>query len=229
MRKAILYMVLCIVLVAVLSSFVSAIGISPAKSAVELNHDTPIGEGRIRVLNNEHKEMRVLIEPHGHLSEYITFSRTDFVMGPEQAEDYVEYSINMSDVSLADMRTTKIKIYVIEIPTAISFSGSGMSTGTAAIHKLTVSFPYESPIPKEKVEEQKPVGNDYEEGSADLDYVPLEDNEKIVEKKEESVAEPEKPKNMLVYIVITLIALNLLWVIFLFRKKDGKPKNRGEK
>ncbi len=222
MRKLILYMVAVIILVNIASS----IGISPAKSTFDLDYDHNIGEAKIRVLNNEHKEMRVLIQAQGHLAEYVKFSKTDFLIGPEQSEDYVEYSVNMSDVPLADMRSTKISIYVIEMPAELSFSGSGASTGTAAIHKLIVSFPFESPAVKEKVAGQTPVSTS--EGSSaessDSGYVPLKDQEVPIEQSETSELNPKKSVNTFVYIVIALIALNLLWLVVLFRKKTGKKK-----
>jgi hypothetical protein len=201
-----------------------AIGISPAKNELNLDLDNPVGEGTMRVLNNERKDMRVLIEVQGELKDYLQFDKKDFIVYSDAAEDAVHYTFDISKVPLNIRRSMKLRVYVIDMPISVSLSGSGASASTAVIYKLVINIPESisaKPVQQPVQEVSQGPSPDGTASGSSPDYVPLESSLLYEEPNISGQAFEQKTgSNMaFIYIVIALAAINLIWVLYLFRKK----------
>jgi hypothetical protein len=208
----------------ILIQLVSAIGISPAKKVFDLDLENDYSVGKIRVINNEQKEMRVVIKVQGNYADYLQFTTKDFIMQASEREQTIEYSLNISSVPPKKLRSGKMSIYVVEIPIAVSLSGSSASASTAAIQKLIINIPEEISAEEEISEVQQASAADTSSGSgssaqAGPEYVALEDPDVSLEEAELKKPETKRTKYTIVYIVIILMALNLIWIVYMLRKK----------
>ena len=129
-----------IVGIMIFNSNVDAIGVSPARKTIDFSPGYK-ETVTFNVLNNEHKDMKVIIYVEGDLNESIKLSETLLEFKANENNKEVNYEITLP-TKLTEPGTHENKIVVREIPDKQAGEGALVSASAAVIHQLQVLVPY---------------------------------------------------------------------------------------
>ena len=133
--------ILALALLLLISSQVSAIGISPGR--VTVNFETGMQkEIEFKIINNEHKTMRVLFSATGELAGYITLKTPSAIVDFSAADDEktFTYSIALPEKLLAGEH--EVKIAAAELPPEGAEQGVYIGATIVVTSQLLVKVPY---------------------------------------------------------------------------------------
>lgn len=129
-----------------LSGKVLAIGITPGRATFDFE---PGKEGSVdfKIINNEHKDMKVLFYVEGELNDSITLYQKIIVMGAGENEKSFKYSFKMPQF-LEEPGIHEARIIAMEIPKDAIEQGTYVGSAVAVAMQFYVRVPY----PKKYIE-----------------------------------------------------------------------------
>jgi len=118
-----------------------ALGIAPSRKVVD--YTTEPMKLTARIINNELKDMKVLLYPEGDYASAITLDQTEFLIKSSESEKEFTYTLTMPPD--LDPGTKNLSIVVIEVPMSMNVNDNGaaniISTVSVA-HQIWVNVPY---------------------------------------------------------------------------------------
>lgn len=131
---------LLLVLAMLLINVVHALGVAPSREVI--NYDTEEHTINARIVNNQNKDMTVVIYPQGDLASYITLEKNTFKIKSTEGEVPFSYKVKLP--SNLQPGTQNIDIAVIElIDEDTSKQEKAMiSSSIVVIHQLKINVPY---------------------------------------------------------------------------------------
>jgi hypothetical protein len=113
MNKKII-MKLCILFLLVILSFnlVSALGVAPARRS--FNFEDGSGSGKITIMNNQHKDVRLAIYAQGDFQDNIKLSKTIVKFSADESSKTISYTLTMPQSP--NPGTLKSNIIILELP-----------------------------------------------------------------------------------------------------------------
>ncbi len=111
-QRIFILLVMLVFLFLFTSISVHALGISPARRVFKIEQGD--SSGSIKILNDENKDIRLLIYAKGENSENIIFDETVISISKDESSKVINYELNMPDSSKAG--TLKTDIVVLELP-----------------------------------------------------------------------------------------------------------------
>jgi len=116
---------------------VLALGIRPVKTQIQFQ---PEYNGAVKVVNNDHTYLQVVIYAEGELEEYIKISETELVLEPDEEFKSIGFKIDITDELPPGLRTGRI--IVEEKISSVTIAGSYVSGSLKMAHKIEVQVPY---------------------------------------------------------------------------------------
>lgn len=132
-------MLLMIIMVA--ASTVNALGIAPSRKVID--YDTESHTYTARIMNNELKDMKVLLYAQGELGEYVTLPQSTYYIKSIEPEKEFSYTIKLP--SGLSPGTKNLSIVIIEVPLNLDVpeNSQTMIISTVSVtHQLRVNVPY---------------------------------------------------------------------------------------
>lgn len=121
-------------------SNVSALGIAPARKIV--NFEPGFEEKvNLRILNNEHKDMKVVLYAEGELANIISLSDVELVFSAGEEEKTVSYTYKLPD-KIEKPGEHVVDIVAREIPVKEASSGTSIGASIAVASQLRINVPY---------------------------------------------------------------------------------------
>ncbi len=159
-------LVLYIIIMILVASSVFALGVAPARKILtfEENKKETV---EIRIVNNEHKDMVLLVYPKGELADYVKIKESIIRINASQADKSITYEINMPS-KFDEPGTLKTDIIIMELPENFADkakaivvkdsstiydieSGVSISASAAVASQLYVNVPYPGKYAKAKL------------------------------------------------------------------------------
>jgi hypothetical protein len=138
--KLILLVAVNIIFVIMLSSQVLALGVSPGR--VTLNFEPYLHkEIELKVINNEHKDMRVMLGVIGELSDYVTLNTKSIDFSSSETEKTFTYIVNLPE-KIATPGGHEAKIAVAELPPEGLEEGVYIGATIVVTSQLLIKVPY---------------------------------------------------------------------------------------
>lgn len=129
MKKAI-YLMLAIILVA----NAMAIGIAPG--SLETAGDST---ETFFIVNNEHRDMRVLVYAEGGMADNVLVPN---IIEVKAGEETKKFTVKIDDISAEDPGSHEVKLIAVELPSDDESSGTVISTRQAVASKIELQVPY---------------------------------------------------------------------------------------
>lgn len=140
-RNAFTIMLMLIILGVLSSAFVSGLGVAPSREI--LSYDTQEHSYTVRAVNNEHKDMTVLIYAQGELAQYATVSEKQLDISSYEGEKSFSYAIKLPEN--LEPGTRNLSIVIIEVPPHTDIPDTQASTIVSTVsvkYQLRVNVPY---------------------------------------------------------------------------------------
>ncbi len=138
-NKKIILLIIFVIITSLISMNVFAIGVSPGRTTIDftsgLSREIPI-----KIVNNEKKDMRVVIFTKGDLANYVKLDVEDLVFSKEDTEKSFNYKINLPQTLEPGLRETEITIR--EVPMEDKLGESTISALVAVVSQLNINVPY---------------------------------------------------------------------------------------
>ena len=160
LKKSLNRFVFLILLITLLLPAVSSLGITPGRTSLDYKPDIE-QEVTFSVLNNENKNLKVLLTAQGELSEYITLYNSTVSFLPSEESKQFIYKIKVPASLGAEPGLHTAEIVVLEIPEP---TGTGTYVG-ATVAVVSQAFVY-VPCPGKCIETGLDVLNAEQNGTA---------------------------------------------------------------
>jgi hypothetical protein len=124
----------------ILSSInVHALGVGPSKTIVSLQDANK--EYSVSIINNEHKDLNLVIMPQGEYAKYVSILQPYLSMNANDQEKEFKYSLDVpSDMPPGE---SKIILLVTELPNKESAeSGTNIQSLLSVEHQIIINVPY---------------------------------------------------------------------------------------
>jgi len=119
---------------------VSAIGIAPARKIIDFEPGLEV-ENSVKVMNNEHKNMKVVMYAEGELAEFVSFSESEFSFQSGEDEKSIKYTVNLpQEIKIPGEH--KIDIVAREVPAKDAVDGVSVGVSLAVVSQLVINVPY---------------------------------------------------------------------------------------
>ncbi|RJQ17202.1 hypothetical protein C4573_04075 [Candidatus Woesearchaeota archaeon] len=157
MKKKWMMAIFIVVAMAVMIDQVAALGVAPSRDLIDFSPGQKTLTARI--INNDHKDMRIALYPKGDLEQYVQIDNPIITVKADESEKSFTYTINLPDK--LEPGTQKVGIILVELPetfvesddnllvsdeNAILFANKKkdalISATTAVIYQLGVRVPY---------------------------------------------------------------------------------------
>ncbi len=139
-RLGITLLLLCTLLY-IVAAPATALGIAPSRELMTFDGQPHTISARI--INNEHKDMNVVIYAQGDLAEYVKLSESAVMIPNTEYEHPFTYTVTLPQNLTPG--TKDINIMVMEVPTGMNVPESAqnmMISTITVIHQLKVTVPY---------------------------------------------------------------------------------------
>ena len=122
------------------ASPVHALGVAPSREVVQYTTDEQTVN--VRIINNEHKDMRVAVYTRGDLADYITAKKNTFDI--KNTDDEVAFSYSVKLPTNLNPGPQKADIVIVEMPKDdTSENDQTMILSSVVVdHELVVNVPY---------------------------------------------------------------------------------------
>lgn len=133
-----------LVIILTISSEVSevyALGMAPSRKMYDYSDSTISGSAR--VLNNDNRDMKILLYAQGEYSDYITLDQSSLIIKAGESEKVFTYSFKLP--SNINPGTIKINIVGIEVPQDMEIAESMQTTIVSTLsvaHQVWINVPY---------------------------------------------------------------------------------------
>ncbi|MFA5797795.1 MAG: hypothetical protein WC916_07235 [Candidatus Woesearchaeota archaeon] len=118
---------------------IHALGIAPSREI--LQYDTNPHTYTVRIINNEYREMHLLLYAQGELAPYINLPETTLYIGANEGEKAFTYTITLPQSIEPGERSASI--FAIEAPESKATDTGATITSTISVaHQLKVQVPY---------------------------------------------------------------------------------------
>ena len=123
----------------IVSGNILALGVTPARKVIDfqpgVQHDVSFS-----LLNDENKEMTVVIYAEGELADRIIVSENVINFGAVEGSRDITYSFKLPDDMLPG--TSETKIVARELPKTTAHTGAQVGGTVAVVHQLQIQKPY---------------------------------------------------------------------------------------
>lgn len=125
----------------IFSQGAQGIGVTPGRKTIEFEPNFE-GEFSFRVLNNEHKDMKVLLYvEEGELSDTVTLYNALVDFSAEEDSKSFNYRVELPE-SIEKPGIHDVKIAIRELPKDVEEPGTFVGATTAVIHQVRIKVPY---------------------------------------------------------------------------------------
>ena len=132
---------LCVMILLIIIPLVTAVGVVPAKTDFDF---TPNGEHAftINIINNEHKDMAVLVYTEGPFGELLNLKPSRITLSSAESAKMLEFRLSLP-AHLEKPGTQEIPIIIKEVPYEPEQEENTMVSATVEIvHKVNIKIPY---------------------------------------------------------------------------------------
>ena len=136
MNKSFIFVVISLLC---LSSFVTALGMSPGRNTLSFSPGMS-GQGAFNIVNSEGKDMLVSINVQGDLASYIKINARRVNIKADTEKELYTYSYDFPDSLPPGLNTAEI--IVTEIPDQATGSETYVGATVAVAHQVYVNVPY---------------------------------------------------------------------------------------
>lgn len=117
-----------------------ALGIAPARKIVD--YQPGLQETvQVRILNNEHKDMDVVLYAEGDFASIITLSQAELEFTASEEEKTISYTYRLPDSAL-EPGPHEVDIIAREIPVKAAVQGTSIGVSIAVVTQLIINVPY---------------------------------------------------------------------------------------
>ena len=151
MNKHIVKFVMVFIVLISLSSLVSALGIGPTKKMINFEPNME-QEVILRIINNEHKDFKVVVYARGELSKYLSIK--DSLINVDSEHEFIEfrYDVKLPDkFEKAGVHEAEIVIMEFEEEFATEKENVAVTSVAAVVSRLQVRVPYPGKYAESKV------------------------------------------------------------------------------
>ncbi|MFH1376407.1 MAG: hypothetical protein ABIH25_02115 [Candidatus Woesearchaeota archaeon] len=134
---------LCIVLLVfaiLLIQNVFALGIAPARKVVYFEPGLEESVG-IKIVNNDQKDMKVVLYAEGELANLVSLSTTELIFSSSEDQKEVSYKYKLPQ-NIEKPGEHTIEIVAREIPIKQALDGTSVSASIAVVSQLKINVPY---------------------------------------------------------------------------------------
>ena len=118
-----------------------ALGVTPARTTIYFEPGLH-NEVTLRILNNQNKDMDVIISKNGELSRYVTLAAEVISFTPEEKEKFFTYEVDLPK-SIEKPGEHDVEILMVEVPASITQKDMTMVGGRpSVISQLRIKVPY---------------------------------------------------------------------------------------
>ena len=130
-----------LVTIVLISHSALALGITPAKKFLDFepNLKTTIS---FNIVNNEHKDLKLLIRPRGEFSEYVTLKESIVLINPDEDSKDFSFGITLPE-KIEKPGSHKLEIVITEFSPELEAEDTTIITASASVvYSLIVRVPY---------------------------------------------------------------------------------------
>ena len=117
---------------------VHALGVAPSREVI--NYDTDEHTLTARIINNEHKDMNILLYPQGDLAKYVLLEQNSFSIKSTDAEVSFTYKVKLPEN--LEPGTKDITIAVMEFAEEDAANPEMIASSIIVLHQLRINVPY---------------------------------------------------------------------------------------
>lgn len=135
------FIILALSIIILSSIDVHALGIAPSRKIVDYSSDTQ--RMTVRVLNNENRDMNLVIYAQGELAEYVTVEKTTLFISSSESEKEFSYTYRLPNNLTPGQHN--INIIAMEIPDKVNVAEESQTTILSTLsvaHQLRINVPY---------------------------------------------------------------------------------------
>jgi len=141
MKNISLYIVIAMLLFVLVTQSVNALGVAPSRKVID--YSTEPQTLTARIINNDNKDMKVMLYPQGELADYVKLAQNTFTLKASEAEK--EFSYNLQLPANLEPGTKNLSIIIIEVPLDIKLPENSQTTIISTVsvaHQLRINVPY---------------------------------------------------------------------------------------
>jgi hypothetical protein len=129
-----------LIIIILFSNNISALGVAPARKIVDFDPGFE-GEGELKIVNSEAKNMKVLIYAKGDLGDnlYLEVGELEFL--PNEEYKMVKYSFKLPD-KYDEPGKHQTNIIIREVASSSNSESSILGASIAVVHNLIIDVPY---------------------------------------------------------------------------------------
>ncbi len=139
-EKIISKLLLFIIFFSAISTFVNAIGITPARSLINFESNIE-AKGSFNIINNEEKTMKVTLHVNGDLSQYIRLSQLIIELSPEEKSKQIDFILKLPQ-EIQEPGIHDINIIAQEIPIEAEKQGAFIVATIGLQTQIRILVPY---------------------------------------------------------------------------------------
>jgi hypothetical protein len=124
-----------------LSQSINALGIAPSRKVVD--YSTELQSYTARIINNDNKDMKVMLYPQGELADYVKLSQNTFTIKASESEKEFSYTLQLP--AGLEPGTKNLSIIIIEVPLDLNVPENSQTTIISTVsvaHQLRINVPY---------------------------------------------------------------------------------------
>ena len=138
MNKKLMFGIVLFLLV--ITPNVLALGITPGRTTINFEPNLH-KEVDITIINDEHKDMNVMLRVEGELSEVITLNRVLLNFNADEDSKTFTYKIDLLK-TIEKPGTHEVKIIAMELPKDFEKEGGYVGATVAVVTQLHIKVPY---------------------------------------------------------------------------------------
>lgn len=134
-----IFIMLALSILLFLSINVYALGVAPSKNIIDINKANL--EYTASIINNDHKDLNVVIIPQGEYAKYVTIKQPYVSMSANENEKEFKYTLNVPDT--LPPGDNNIVLLIAELPdNSNKESGTSIQSLLSVEHQVIINVPY---------------------------------------------------------------------------------------
>ncbi len=129
-----------LIIIILFSNSINALGVAPARKIVDFTPNFE-GEGELKIVNSEAKDMKVLIYAEGELADSLYLESNELEFSSNEEYKFVKYKFKLPS-EYEEPGKHQTNIIIREVPISTASEGSVLGASIAVVHNLVVDVPY---------------------------------------------------------------------------------------
>ena len=119
---------------------VYSLGISPARDVIDFESGLTVSRS-VKILNNEYKDMTVVVMVEGNLSEYVELGESNLHFNANESEKLVNYKVYLPQ-KMDKPGNHDIELLVMDVPSLKTSEYTTVMARTSVISQIRIKVPY---------------------------------------------------------------------------------------